>query len=64
MQFPFKTTQYLSESSSVAVLDGYSLAKTIKQIKPEQYKQISDIVNRMGSASAAAQNLKQIITTF
>jgi hypothetical protein len=45
-------------------MNGISLGKSIKQMKPEQVKNLSEIINRMGFASASAQSLKQVITTF
>lgn len=66
MQFPFKIPLIfdIDKPSNILALNGIALGKTLKQAKPEHIKNISEVINRMGSASASAQNLKQIITSF
>ena len=65
MQFQFRVDQQLqSDKDGMAVLHGHQIAQRLKGCKGEGTRHLADIITGMGQASAKAQSLKQVITTF
>jgi alpha-tubulin N-acetyltransferase 1 len=65
MQFQFRADQALQpDKDGFAFLQGQQLAQKLKNLKTDHMRQIAEIITSMGTASAKAQALKQIITTF
>ncbi len=65
MQFQFRVDKAVeADKEGVAVLDGHKISLKLKLLKGEGIKNLSEIITAMGVASAKAQALKQVITTF
>lgn len=48
----------------MVVLHGHQIAQRLKGCKGEGMRHLAEIITAMGQASAKAQSLKQVITTF
>jgi alpha-tubulin N-acetyltransferase 1 len=65
MQFKFRVDQTLQpDKDGIVVLHGQQVAQRLKTYKGDSLRNMAEIITVMGQASAKAQALKQVITTF
>ncbi|MBS1889761.1 MAG: GNAT family N-acetyltransferase [Actinobacteria bacterium] len=65
MQFQFRIDQQLHpDKEGFVILNGHQLAQRLKTSKGEGMRHLAEVITAMGQASAKAQSLKQVITTF
>lgn len=65
MQFQFRADLATQpDNDGLAIIEGRQLSQKLKNFKGDTVRNLAEIITAMGMASAKAQSLKQVITTF